>query len=280
MCERQKQSTTTIHCFLDSNQWTVFAYSQFIAFFCLAGTDLSVIWAAVGALVTLTTKSALSLCWCAVKPAAAVSFVAAKLNECSNRLPHVLPLATRAGSPGRPARSFHCLSSCPQTSHHQQWPEATRHLLHEWCWFYCKTLLLWVMVHFMWALWWRPRTITHIDGIHFICEENTGNITHKNGPQAWVSQWPGWKKACVFAPQRQVDGCIDCHREQQSTTSSMGPVDTRVCTENQNLKLSFRTYGHRSHHGVLHLDEGPERALFNTITVSPYCGVSSGSAAS
>lgn len=136
MCERQKQSTTTIHCFLDSNQWTVFAYSQFIAFFCLAGTDLSVIWAAVGALVTLTTRSALCLCWCAVKPAAAVSFVAAKLKKCSNRLPHVLPLATCAGSPGRPARSFRCLSSCPQTSHHQQWPEATRHLLHERCWFY------------------------------------------------------------------------------------------------------------------------------------------------
>ncbi len=267
-----------IHCFLDSNQWTVVAYSQFIAFFVLQQQIFCY----------------LSCCWGACDLDNQICTVCAGVLSSPLPLCHLWQLNWRSAS-------IVSHSSCPsprvreapggQPAHSAVYLPAHKHPIinndlkpHDICCmkdvdFIGKTRLLWVMVHFVWALWWRPRTITHIDGIHFICEENTANITHKNGPHAWVSQRPGWKKACVFAPQQQVDECIDCHREQQSTTSSMGPVDIRVCTENKNLKLLFRTYGHRSHHGVLHLDEGPERALFNTITVSPYCGVSSGSAA-
>lgn len=264
---RDRNQTSTRQ---DLNQWINFVYLRFIVFFfCLAGIDLSVIWAAV---VTLTTKSAVCLCWCAVNPAAAVSFVAAKLKECSSRLPHILPLATCAGSP---AHSTVCL-------HAHKHPIINNDLKpHSICCmkdvdFIGKTQIFWVM-----TLWWsRPCTITHIDGIHFICKENTSNVTHKNGPQVWPSKRP-WKKPGVLQKQaqQQVDECMDCHRKQQSTTSGMGPADTRVCTENQNLKLPFWTYSNCSNHGILHLDEGTERALFNAVTVSPYRSVSSGTAA-
>lgn len=163
-CVRDRNQHPLPPRFKSMNQLCVF---MVYCFFCLAGIDLSVIWAAVGSFVTLTTKSAVCLCWCAVNPAAVVSFVAAKLKECSNRLPHVLPLATCAGSP---AHSTVCL-------HAHKHPIINNDLKpHSICCtkdvdFIGKTQIFWVMVH--WALWWsRPCTITHIDGIHFICKEN------------------------------------------------------------------------------------------------------------